>query len=129
VLELVATPQPEGATYAPKIGKAEAWLDWTQPSQVLARRVRAFDPFPGASTVLQGTPIKVWRGAAVPAHGAPQPGTVTDASAEGVTIACGDGALRVTELQRPGGKRLGAREFLAGFPVRAGAHCQSPPAP
>jgi methionyl-tRNA formyltransferase len=128
-LELVATPQPEGATYAPKIGKAEAWLDWTQPSQVLARRVRAFDPFPGASTVLQGTPIKVWRGAAVPAHGAPQPGTVTDASAEGVTIACGDGALRVTELQRPGGKRLGAREFLAGFPVRAGAHCQSPPVP
>jgi methionyl-tRNA formyltransferase len=126
--ELVATPQPDGATYAPKIGKSEAWLDWTQPNEILARRVRAFDPFPGASTVLQGTPIKVWRGAAVPAPSAAAPGTVTGAQAEGVTIACGEGALRVTELQRPGGKRLGAREFLAGFPVRVGERCQSPPA-
>ena len=125
--ELVATPQPEGANYAPKIDKSEAWLDWTQPSQVLARRVRAFDPFPGASTVLQGTPIKVWRGAAVAARSAATPGTVTDAAADGVTIACGEGALCVTELQRPGGKRLGAREFLAGFPLRAGERCQPPP--
>ncbi|MGE5161763.1 MAG: methionyl-tRNA formyltransferase [Betaproteobacteria bacterium] len=125
--ELVATPQPDGATYAPKIGKSEAWLDWTQPNRVLARRVRAFDPFPGASTVLQGTPIKVWRGVAVPADGAAAPGTVTDAQAGGVTIACGEGALRLTELQRPGGKRLGAREFLAGFPLRAGERCQSLP--
>jgi methionyl-tRNA formyltransferase len=126
---LVATPQPEGATYAPKIGKSEAWLDWTQPSEVLARRVRAFDPFPGAATLLQGTPVKVWRGVAVPAPAAAPPGTVTDAAAAGVTIACGEGALRVTELQRPGGRRLGAREFLAGFPLRAGARCESPPAP
>jgi len=128
VNELVAMPQPDGATYAPKIDKAEAWLDWTQPNQVLARRVRAFDPFPGASTLLQGTPIKVWRAVAVAARSAAAPGTVTDAAAEGVTVACGDGALRVTELQRPGGKRLGAREFLAGFPLRAGERCQSPPA-
>jgi methionyl-tRNA formyltransferase len=126
--ELVATPQPDGATYAPKIGKAEAWLDWSQPNRILACRVRAFDPFPGASTLLQGAPIKVWRAVAVAAHGASAPGTVTDASADGVTIACGDGALRVTELQRPGGKRLSAREFLAGFPLRAGERCQSPPA-
>jgi methionyl-tRNA formyltransferase len=128
VNELVATPQPDGATYAPKIDKAEAWLDWSQPNRVLARRVRAFDPFPGASTSLQGTPIKVWRAVAVSARSASAPGTVTDAGAEGVTIACGDGALRVTELQRPGGKRLGARDFLAGFPLRAGERCQSPPA-
>ncbi len=128
VNELVATPQPDGATYAPKIDKAEAWLDWAQPNRVLARRVRAFDPFPGASTSLQGTPIKVWRAVAVSAQGTAAPGTVTDAGPEGVTIACGDGALRVTELQRPGGKRLGAREFLAGFPLRAGDRCQSPPA-
>ena len=127
VSELVATPQPDGATYAPKIDKAEAWLDWSQSNRVLARRVRAFDPFPGASTSLQGTPIKVWRAAAVSAPSAAAPGTVTEAGAEGVTIACGDGALRVTELQRPGGKRLGAREFLAGFPLRAGERCQSPP--
>jgi len=128
VNELVATPQPDGATYAPKIDKSEAWLDWTQPSRVLANRVRAFDPFPGAATVLQGTPIKLWRAAAVSAPSAAPPGTVIDAEAAGVTIACGDGALRVTELQRPGGKRLGAREFLAGFSLRAGERCQSPPA-
>jgi methionyl-tRNA formyltransferase len=128
VHELVATPQPDGATYAPKIDKAEAWLDWSQPESVLANRVRAFDPFPGASTVLRGAPIKVWRAEAVSARSAAAPGTVTDASAEGVTIACGEGALRVTELQRPGGKRLGARDFLAGFPLRAGERCQSPPA-
>jgi methionyl-tRNA formyltransferase len=128
VHELVATPQPDGATYAPKIGKAEAWLDWSQPSLILARRVRAFDPFPGASTELRGAPIKVWRAVAVAARSAEAPGTVTDASAEGVTIACGEGALRLTELQRPGGKRLGARDFLAGFPLRAGERCQSPPA-
>jgi methionyl-tRNA formyltransferase len=128
VNELVATPQPDGATYAPKIDKSEAWLDWTQASHVLARRVRAFDPFPGAATLLQGTPIKVWRAAAVSAPAAAPPGTVIEAEAAGVTIACGDGALRVTQLQRPGGRRLGAREFLAGFPLRAGERCQSPPA-
>ena len=126
VTELAATPQPEGATYAPKIDKSEAWLDWTQPNRVLARRVRAFDPFPGAATLLQGVPIKVWRAAAVPAPSAAAPGTVIEAEPDGVTIACGDGAVRVTELQRPGGKRLGAREFLAGFPLRAGERCQSP---
>jgi methionyl-tRNA formyltransferase len=129
VRELVATPQPDGATYAPKIGKAEAWLDWSQPNHVLARRVRAFDPFPGASTELRGATIKVWRSEAVAAHISAAPGAVIDASAEGVTIACGDGALRVIQLQRPGGRRLGAREFLAGFPLRVGERCQSPPAP
>ena len=128
VNELVATSQPEGATYAPKIDKSEAWLDWTQPNRVLARRVRAFDPFPGAATLLQGAPIKVWRAAVVPAPRAAVPGTVIEAEGDGVTIACGEGALCVTELQRPGGKRLGAREFLAGFPLRAGERCQSPTA-
>jgi len=128
VNELVATPQPDGATYAPKIDKSEAWLDWTQPSRVLANRVRAFDPFPGAATVLQGTPIKLWRAAAISVASAAPPGTVIDAEAAGVTIACGDGVLRVSELQRPGGKRLGAREFLGGFPMRAGERCQPPPA-
>jgi methionyl-tRNA formyltransferase len=126
--ELVAAPQPAGATYAPKIDKAEAWLDWSRPSEELARRVRAFDPFPVASTVLQGTPVKLWRAEAVPAASAALPGTVTAADADGVTIACGDGGLRVTELQRAGGKRLAVREFLAGFPVRVGDRCQQPPA-
>jgi methionyl-tRNA formyltransferase len=128
VNELVARRQPEGATYASKIDKSEAWLDWTQPSHVLARRVRAFDPFPAAATLMRGAPVKVWRAAAVSAPSAAVPGTVIEADADGVTIACGDGALRVTELQRPGGKRLGARDFLAGLPMRAGELCQSPTA-
>jgi methionyl-tRNA formyltransferase len=128
VNELVATPQPEGATYAPKIGKAEAWLDWSRPNQELARRVRAFDPFPVASITLQGTPIKLWRAEPVLAAQSVPPGTVTGVDADGVTIACGDGALRVTELQRAGGRRLAVREFLAGFPLRVGDRCQPPPA-
>ncbi|HEX5640213.1 MAG TPA: methionyl-tRNA formyltransferase [Burkholderiaceae bacterium] len=124
---LVARPQPDGATYASKIGKDEAWLDWTQSSEVLARRIRAFDPFPVASTVLNETPLKVWRAVASgPGLGA-TPGTIVAAGAGGVTIACGRGALRVTELQRPGGKRMPAREFLAGFPVAPGERCGSPP--
>jgi methionyl-tRNA formyltransferase len=125
---LVARPQPEGATYASKIDKAEAWLDWTQPSDVLARRVRAFDPFPVASTLLNDTPLKLWRAAPARGSGNVPPGTVLDASAEGVTIACGQGVLRVTELQRPGGRRMPARDFLAGFPIAPGNRCGSPPA-
>lgn len=128
VSELAATPQPAGATYASKVDKAEAWLDWSRPGQELARRIRAFDPFPVASTVLHGTPVKLWRAEAVPAARAAAPGTVTGAGADGVEIACGDGALRVTELQRAGGKRLTVREFLAGFPLRVGDRCQPPPA-
>jgi methionyl-tRNA formyltransferase len=124
---LVARPQPDGATYASKIGKDEAWLDWTQSSEVLARRIRAFDPFPVASTVLNDAPLKVWRAvASVPGLDA-TPGTIVAAGADGVTIACGRGALRVTELQRPGGKRMPAREFLAGFPIAPGERCGSPP--
>jgi methionyl-tRNA formyltransferase len=127
VEELDATPQPDGATYASKIDKAEAWLDWSQSSVALARKVRAFDPFPVASTVLRGAHVKLWR--AVPAEGASAvgAGTVIAADASGVLVACGQGALRVTELQRAGGRRLPAREFLAGFPVQAGDHCAAPP--
>jgi len=127
---LVATPQPDGATYASKIDKAEAWLDWTQPAAVLARRVRAFDPFPVASTWLQDAPVKVWRAVALAsADAGAAPGTVVEAGPEGLVVACGEGALRVTELQRAGGRRLAARDFLAGFPVRTGERCGAPPAP
>jgi methionyl-tRNA formyltransferase len=124
---LVATPQPEGATYASKIDKTEAWLDWSQSSEVLARKVRAFDPFPVASTLLRGVHVRLWRAVSVPEAGAASAGTVIGADASGVAIACGRGALRVTELQRAGGRRLPAREFLAGFPVQAGERCASPP--
>jgi methionyl-tRNA formyltransferase len=128
--KLSATPQPaEGVTYAEKIGKHEAALDWRRPAAVLARQVRAFDPFPGGvGTLEDGTSIKLW--AAVPideqANGAP--GTITDVSPEGVVVACGEGALRLTQLQKPGGKRLPVREFLAGSTLAVGQRFQLPEA-
>ncbi|WP_293778754.1 methionyl-tRNA formyltransferase [uncultured Oxalicibacterium sp.] len=120
---LTATPQPDGANYAAKIAKEEAALDFTQPAAVLARKIRAFMPFPGASADFDGTAVKFWRAEAV-ACGDWQPGQVIAANAQdGVLVACGEGALRVTELQKPGGKRLPAAEFLKGFPLEGGQFC------
>lgn len=120
---LSAVPQPtEGASYAHKIEKAEAVLDWRLPAIVLARRVRAFDPFPGASTSLGGAALKVW-GARAEALASPvrqPPGGVLAVDDSGVLVACGEGALRLTELQRAGGRRLVARDFLAGFVIAVG---------
>ena len=116
-------PQPaEGVSYARKIDKSEAAIDWTQPAPVIERRIRAFDPFPGASGVLEGAAIKLWRAeiSRVPRPPDAAPGQILAADGEGVTVACGEGALTLTELQRPGGKRLPAREFLRGFALRAG---------
>ena len=116
---LTATRQPErGATYAAKISKEEAALDFTQTAEAVARKIRAFNPFPGAVAVFGGVPIKIWRAEAAPAGAASPPGQVVTADAQtGLWIACGSGALRATELQKPGGKRLPAAEFLKGFPM------------
>ena len=112
--ELTATPQPvEGVTYARKIDKAEALVDWNDDADVIARRIRAFNPAPGAVSRLRGEAVKLWH--AFPATSTTQclpPGTVISASGDGVTIACGRGALRLMELQRAGGKRLSAAQFL-----------------
>jgi methionyl-tRNA formyltransferase len=119
--KLVATPQPsEGFTYAEKIGKHEAALDWRRPATVLARQVRAFDPFPGGVATLDGTSLKIW--SAVPAEASrnAEPGPILDVSPEGVVVACGEAALRLTQLQKPGGKRLPVREFLAGSTLASG---------
>jgi methionyl-tRNA formyltransferase len=118
---LVATPQPEaGANYAVKIAKEEAALDFTQPAELLARKIRAFNPFPGAAASFDGTVVKFWCAEPV-ACGAWQPGQVIAANPQdGVLIACGKGALRIAELQKPGGKRLSAAEFLKGFPLEGG---------
>jgi methionyl-tRNA formyltransferase len=116
---LVPHAQPaEGATYAHKIDKAEAAIDWRASAATIERRLRAFDPFPGASVVLAGAAIKCWRGVVVPGHGVP--GTIIAVGDEGITVACGDGALCLTELQRPGGKRLSAAQFLQGAALAAG---------
>lgn len=113
---LHATPQPEaGVNYAAKIAKEEAAIDFSQPAAVVARRIRAFNPFPGASAACNGTTVKLWRAEAAAGGPTVAAGTVLRADAGGVVIACGDGAIRVTELQKPGGKRLPAGEFLKGF--------------
>jgi methionyl-tRNA formyltransferase len=126
---LPATAQPsDGVTYAEKIGKHEAALDWRAPAAVLARQVRAFDPFPGGVATLEdGTALKVWAAEAMEAAGAgTEPGTIVEVSPEGVVVACGEGALRLTQLQKPGGKRLPAREFLAGTTLQRGQRLQLP---
>ncbi len=113
-------PQPaEGVTYAHKIEKAEAQLDWCQDAAQLERRLRAFDPFPGGLTHLDGEAIKVWRAELVDGSG-PQ-GQVLRVDETGITVACGQQALRLTELQRAGGKRLPAAAFLQAKPIAVGA--------
>ena len=116
---LQATPQPaEGITYAHKIEKAESLIDWSLSSTALDQRVRAFDPFPGASSLLQGEAIKVWacRPAAEVGTIAVPPGTILQADADGLAVQCGSGVLWPTLLQRAGGKRLPVADFLRGFP-------------
>ena len=116
---LTATPQPEaGVTYAHKIEKAEAAIDWRDDAATIERRLRAFDPFPGATAVLSGETIKCWRAQVVDASG--EPGRVLAVTDAGVTVACGSAALQLTELQRPGGKRLAAKAFLQGGAPSAG---------
>ena len=116
---LAATPQPaEGVTYAAKIGRAEADIDWSRPALEIERAMRAFDPFPGAVSTLRDTAVKCWKAQVVAGEG--EPGRVLAVDADGIVVACGRDALRCTVLQRPGSKRLPAREFLRGFPVSVG---------
>ena len=112
-------PQPEdGVTYAAKISKEEAKLDFTQGAAALSRKVRAFNPFPGAHGQAGGVTIKIWGAEAVSGKDGAKAGSVLFADAQhGIVVACGTGALRLTELQKPGGKRLPAAEFLKGFPL------------
>ena len=114
--------QPEaGVTYAHKIEKAEARVDWSQPAEVIGRRMRAFDPFPGAFTELDGETVKVWRHAIRPAPAVQAAaGTIVSVDDSGVTVACGTGQIVLTELQRAGGKRLAVADFLRGFDLKPG---------
>lgn len=119
---LSPAPQPEaGVSYAKKISKEEAEIDWTRPCEEIERRLRAFRPAPGARTQLRSEAVKLWRATCSPcAPGRGTPGEVLDSGAGGVLIACGEGALLVSELQRAGGTRLAAADFLRGCPIEAG---------
>jgi len=109
-------PQPAGgATYASKIRKSEAVIDWSASAAAIDRLVRAFDPAPGASTRLAGEMVKVWRAQPVAVVGREvAPGTVLSTDGEVIVVACGEGALGVAELQPAGGRRMSAAAFVAG---------------
>ncbi len=107
-----------GVTYAPKIDKREARLAWSLPAAQLERAVRAFRPEPGAYALLDEEPVKVWRAEVLEGDGSPGAIRVTDGK---LVVACGEGALAISELQRAGGRRLGAPEFLRGHSLPPGA--------
>lgn len=117
---LVPEPQDDAlATYAAKLSKVEARLDWNKSADELARAVRAYNPFPMAQTTLDGEIWRIWAAGPVAAMGG-VPGEILGANKDGILVACGRGALRLTEIQKAGGKRLPAADFLQGNPVRAG---------
>ena len=118
-LPLPAELQPaEGVTYAHKIEKAEALIDWTKSAGELDRHIRAFNPFPGAQALFGGQTVKLWQ--AMPVAGNGPASSVLAVDKKHVVIACGEGALAVSELQKAGGKRLPVQQFLAGHPLKVG---------
>ena len=107
------------ATYAAKISKDEARIDWHEDAALVARKVRAYNPYPGALTTLDGERLKIWR-ARVASQGNGAPGAVCESAPGELLIACGQGAIDVQELQRAGGKRMSAASFLAGTTLARG---------
>jgi methionyl-tRNA formyltransferase len=117
---LVGKPQPAaGVTYAAKIAKSEAVIDWREPAATIERRLRAFDPAPGARSVLAGATVMCWRGRVRAGRGAP--GQVVAVERDALVVACGEGLLALTELQRAGGRRLPAESLLRGWTPRVGS--------
>ncbi|GAB7563784.1 methionyl-tRNA formyltransferase [Methylobacillus methanolivorans] len=116
--KLAAEPQDEAlVTYAEKLQKSEAAIDWHQDAEALSRQVRAFNPFPVAQSTLQGDTCRIWMAQAL--DGQAEPGTIVSLD-QGIIVGCGKGLLKIDELQLPGGKRLKARDFLAGNPLKLG---------
>ena len=115
-----ASAQPEeGVTYAAKITKADAVIDWRRSAAELDCQIRAFNPFPGAQATLDGAVVKIWQ-ATLEAGVSGEPGMVIAADRQGVVVGCGSGALRLLEVQKAGGKRLAIAQFLAGNPLQIG---------
>ena len=130
---LKPTPQPmQGVTYAHKIEKNEAAIDWRLDATTIARRVRAFDPFPGATVTLNGEIIKIWGARAGQVSAVPAVeqtlGQIVAVALDGITVVAMNSVVTLTELQRPGGKRLAVADFLRGFDVRVGMHFDLSPA-
>ena len=119
-LRPVAQPE-EGVTYAHKIAKSEAAIAWSLPADVIERRVRAFDPFPGATFQAGGDTVKLWRAQVERLDDAAAPGTVLAVDGQQLVVACGDGALALLDVQRPGGKRGPVAQWLQAHPVQRGS--------
>lgn len=118
-LPLPAEPQPlEGVTYAAKLDKAEARIAWERPARELDRLIRAFNPFPGAQAMWGETGVKIWQARQEAGEGTP--GEILAADKQGILVACGEGALRILELQKAGGKRLPVAQFMAGQSLARG---------
>ena len=116
---LKSVKQPEeGVTYAQKLSKEEARIDWNESAAVIERKIRAFNPVPAAWVEYQGKPMKIWRAEAVAQQG--RAGEVLSCSSDGLIVACGANALKITELQPSGGKRMDIAAFAAGHTVEAG---------
>ncbi|ASK27212.1 methionyl-tRNA formyltransferase [Neisseria chenwenguii] len=116
---LKSTVQPEdGVTYAQKLSKEEAKINWNEPAETLARKIRAFNPVPAAWTEYQGKPMKIWRAEVVNQSG--MAGEVLACGSDGLTVACGENALNITELQPAGSKRMTAAAFAAGHALEKG---------
>jgi methionyl-tRNA formyltransferase len=129
--ELYPVKQPtEGVSYAHKIEKREAAIDWSQAAESIERRIRAFNPFPGAATALKGEAMKVWRSEidSCSRYEIRACGTILSKNEGEIVVQCGSGALRLIELQRAGGKRMTAAEFLHGFALSQGDVLDAPPA-
>jgi len=114
-----AIPQSaEGVTYAAKLDRREARVDWREGAVTVNRQVRALNPSPGADARVRGVELKIWRCATAAGQG--YAGEILNVGPRGLCVACGEGALLITELQRSGGKRMAVAEFLRGFPLSAG---------
>jgi methionyl-tRNA formyltransferase len=125
---LVPVPQPtDGITYAHKIEKREAAIDWTQSADTIVRRIRAFNPFPGAATQLGGESLKVWSAtvADAPLPAGTVCGSIVAVAPEYMAVAAMNSIVNITQVQRPGGKRLAVADFLRGCPVQPGMVCES----
>ena len=128
-LQPVKQPQ-EGVTYAHKIEKHEAAIDWSQPATLITQRVRAFNPFPGATATLNGETLKIWTASV----GVGQPpmdavfGSIQALSLVSIEVVAMDSIVSISELQRPGGKRLNVADFLRGFDLRPGMVFEAHPA-
>lgn len=116
---LKSVKQPEeGVTYAQKLSKEEARINWNESAAVIERKIRAFNPIPAAWVEYQGKPMKIWRAEVVAQQG--RAGEVLSCSSDGLIVACGENALKITELQPSGGKRMNIAAFAAGHTVEAG---------